>query len=460
MRMDIKHILKEDFRKCLPGKFIDDLPDNVGLYAVGGSVRDAFIPGLAPRELDLLVTHIKPDDLLQILNRYGRARLVGRSFSVIKWNPAGYDMIDVSLPAKRNLSYFDGCKIDPDYPLEDDLAQRDFTVNAMALDLNSGEFIDPYLGKKDLKKGVLRAVREDSLPADPIRCIRAVYICVRCMLEPDKFTIHKIQDTVPNLNRIAPERIGEELKKLLLYLDKPSEALRLWEKWGILDIVLPELAEGVGIVQEGGWHAHDVFEHGLHTVDAAPPILDVRLAALFHDIGKPRKKRFDSERDKATFYGHQNIGAKMARHILKRLKFSNETVERVTKMVSHHMFTRCETDKGVRRFIRKVGEDLIEDLFLLRFADIEAQGTDRDNSRDREYLDRIKAILSEKPALNVTNLAVNGEDIMAKLGIPEGVEVGYVLDFLLEKVDENPELNNRKSLLKLLDKYDMKKNRK
>lgn len=457
MNMDIKDIPKSEFLNKLPGGFIGDLPQEAGIYAVGGSVRDAFLPGIIPRELDLLISQISPQNLLKTLNKYGKARLVGRSFSVIKWTPQDKAVIDVSMPAIRDRLYENGCKIDPNYPLEDDLAQRDFTVDAMALDLRTGELIDPFGGKSDLKNGLLRVVSEKSVEADPIRCIRAAYICTRCRLKPEKATQEKIEEAVLMLDEVAPERIGEELKKLLVHLPEPSHALRLWEKWGILEIVIPELAEGVGVIQEGGWHAHDVFEHGLHAVDAAPPNLEIRLAALLHDIGKPRRKRFDIEREKATFYGHQNVGEKLAERILKRLKFSNDTVERVSRMVRFHMFTRCETDKGVRRFIRKVGEDLLDDLFELRFADIEAQGTGRENTRDREYYNRIMKILDEEPALRVTDLAIDGEDVMEHLGIDEGVEVGKALDYLLQQVDENPELNSREKLFHLLYEYKTEK---
>jgi len=455
--MDIKDIRKKDFVCQLPEDFIESLPEGVGIYAVGGSVRDAYVPGLTARELDLLLTCISQKDLMPILKAHGKARLVGRSFSVIKWSPSECEPVDVSLPAVRDLALLNGCSIDPNFPLEKDLAQRDFTINAMAYDLRDDVLIDPFGGRNDLAEGVLRAVSENSLNADAIRCIRATYVCARCELSPDEATIGMIKSAVPKLADVAPERIGEELKKLLVHLPAPSKALRLWQKWGILDIVLPELAEGAGIVQEGGWHAHDVFEHGLHAVDSAIPDFEVRLAALLHDIGKPRRKRYDKERAKATFYGHQNVSEKMAVRIMKRLKYSNETIDRVSRMVRFHMFMRCQTDKGVRRFIRNVGEDLIDSLFELRYADVEAQGTNRDDSDDRKYHAYIRKILDEKPPLSVTDLAINGQDVMELLGISEGVTVGKVLNFLLERVIDDPSLNTRESLLELIRAYFRKK---
>lgn len=453
MNRDIKAIRPEDFLAKLPDGFLESLPESAGAYAVGGSVRDAFLPGVLPRELDLLITHVPPRELLRILSKFGKARLVGKSFSVIKWSPPELEGIDVTIPAIRDLTLENGCQIDPEFPIEEDLGQRDFTVDAMAVDLRTGEFIDPFDGIGDIRNRVLKAVKKNTIDADAVRCIRGAYICIRCDLAPDEITLSQIMSAVPLLKDIAPERIGEELKKALLHLPKPSGAFRLWQKWGILDVVLPELAEGVGVVQEGGWHAHDVFEHALNAVDSAPMDLEIRLAALFHDIGKPRRKKFDFDRDKATFYGHQNIGEKMSREILDRLKFPKDTIDRVARMVRFHMFTHCETDKGIRRFIRNVGEELIEPLFELRYADVEAQGTGRCDEKDREYFDCIQRILSEKPAISIAHLAVNGTDVMQYLGICEGPDVGKALEYLLDRVIDEPELNEREKLFELLSTY-------
>jgi len=453
MNRNIKAVRTEDFLDKLPCGFLGNLPESAGAYAVGGSVRDAFVPDVIPRELDLLISHIPPRELLKILSKFGKARLVGKSFSVIKWNPTGLEGIDVTIPAIRDLALDNGCQIDPEFPIEEDLSQRDFTVDAMAVDLRTGEFIDPFDGKTDIQNRVLKVVKENTIVADAVRCIRGAYICIRCDLEPDEKTLSKIMSAAPLLRDIAPERIGEELKKALLHLPKPSGAFRLWQKWGILDVVLPELAEGVGVIQEGGWHAYDVFEHALNAVDSAPMDLEIRLAALFHDIGKPRRKKFDFDRDKATFYGHQNIGERMSRAILDRLKFPKDTIDRVSRMVRFHMFTHCETDKGIRRFIRNVGEDLIEPLFELRYADIEAQGTGRCDDMDREYFDCIQRILSDKPAINIADLAINGEDVMQYLGIGEGPDVGKALEYLLDMVIDEPELNERDKLFDLLSTY-------
>ena len=434
--------------KKLPEKFPDSLPNGAGLYAVGGAIRDTLLAGCSPRELDILMTGVEVKNVLRILRRFGKARLVGQSFTVIKWHPKNTGrIVDVSLPSKRDISQPGETKFDISMSVEEDLAERDFTVDAMALNLITGKFLDPFGGQKDLKNGILRTVKDSSLRADPIRCLRAAYICARCRLAPDKKTLDMIKSAAPKLKHVAQERIGEELKKLMLELDKPSEALKLWLEWGLTDIILPELMEGVGVTQEGGWHAYDVFEHGLKTVDAAPRKTDVRLAALFHDAGKPRRRKYMPEKDRATFYGHQNVSERMAKHALKRLKFPGKTIDRVTRLVRNHMFTHAETDKGVRRFIRRVGEDILDELFELRYADIEAQGTARDDTPDRKYEIRVRKILKEKPPLSTRDLAIGGKDIMQILGIDESPEIGKVLNHLLEIVLDNPELNKKETLI-------------
>ncbi|HHS51135.1 MAG TPA: HDIG domain-containing protein [candidate division Zixibacteria bacterium] len=432
----------------IPPDFISSLPENAGIYAVGGAIRDAIL-GIPSRELDLLVTALPLDKLTKILRRWGVAEPVGKSFTVIKWYPRGkFRAIDVSIPTKRDKRV--SSEGNPAMTVEEDLAGRDFTVNAIALDLRTDELIDPFGGREDISAKVLRAVSKNALSADPLRCLRAVYICARCGLYPDSATLRQIEASAPDLADIAPERIAEELKKIVL-LPKPSTAFRLCRDWGLLPHFLPELTACEGVTQEGGWHAHDVFEHLMATIDSAPPRLAVRLAALFHDIGKPARRKYIPERDRAIFYGHQNLGERMARKALLRLMFSKELAERVAVLVRFHMFTQAQTDKGVRRFIRKVGVELLDDLFDLRFADIEAQGTDRDKRPDEEFRARIEKILSEKPPLSYKDLTVDGNDVMRLLNISAGPRVGEALEHLLQIVLDEPSKNDRETLLKIIE---------
>ncbi len=454
----MKTVSRESFIASIPVGFIENLPGEAGIYVVGGALRD-IICGIPYRELDLLVTSIPLDRLLKILRRFGKAEAVGRSFTVIKWSPRlSSETIDVSVPSRRDISMPDGGAVDPDMPVVEDLAQRDFTVDAMAFDLRTSEIIDPFHAIEDIEKHILKAVTDTSLEADPLRCIRGAYICAKCGLAVEPRTLELIRSTASDIKNIAPERIAEEIRKTLL-LPKPSDALRLWRDWGLLDHFIPELAGCVGVVQEGGWHAYDVFEHLLHTVDASPPQFDVRLAALFHDIGKPARRKFLPERNRAIFYGHQNLGERLTTKIMSRLHFSKELTNRVAQLVRFHMFSHAETDKGIRRFIRRVGVELLDDLFELRFADIKAQGTDREEESDKIYRKKIMRILEEKPPLSPTDLAIDGNDIMNTLALNEGREVGEILEKLLEIVIDSPSKNTKDILIEELENMRCDRNR-
>ncbi len=442
-------VSSRSFEAAVPTGFIESLPRGSGIYVVGGALRDVLIGELSFRELDLLVTNVPLDSLVKLLRRFGKAEVVGRSFTVIKWTPRySENSIDVAIPSRRDASIREESL--PQISLEEDLARRDFTVNAMAFDLRSERLVDPFDALLDIDARILRAVGDDALLADPLRCLRGAYICAKCGLAVEPRTLDLIRSAAPKLQDIAPERISEEIKKTML-LPRPSTALRLWRDWGLLDYFVPELARCVGVSQEGGWHAYDVFEHLLHTVDAIPPRLELRLAALLHDVGKPARRSFIPERNRAIFYGHQNLGERLAKEILLRLHFSNEIAGRVARLVRFHMFSHAQTDKGVRRFVRRVGADLLDDLFALRYADIEAQGTDRDETADRQYQQRVKRILDERPPLSTRDLAVDGKDVMEILGLREGPRVGEALERLVEIVLDEPSKNTRDSLLKEIE---------
>jgi putative nucleotidyltransferase with HDIG domain len=237
----------------------------------------------------------------------------------------------------------------------------------------------------------------------------------------------------------------------LLGAPRPSIGIELLRQTGLLGGILPELLDEVGVAQNR-FHAHDVYEHSLHAVDAVPrerPL--VRLAALLHDIGKPSTRAVvDGE---GTFYNHQRVGAEMARDILERLRFSRDDRDLVSHLVDEHMFhyTQEWSDGAVRRFLRRVGTESLDDLFLLREADIAARGVESgDAGTLGELRARIDAVLARREAIAVQDLAVQGDDVMRALGIGPGPEVGRALHALLDRVLEDPGLNERERLLALL----------
>ena len=219
---------------------------------------------------------------------------------------------------------------------------------------------------------------------------------------------------------------------------------------GLIKIVLPELEKCVGVKQPKQFHAHDVYYHAVYACDAAPKELPmVRLAALLHDISKPQCKKGD------TFYDHDNKGAETAEKIMKRLKFGSDDVKEVKNLIKNHMFnyTGQWSDSAVRRFIKRVGLGSMEDLFILRLADMKAMEKEIDAEYLKELKDRIKKVVDDENALNISDLKINGKDIMKEFKIGQGPKVGKILSFLLDNVLEDPSLNSKKTLLELAKKY-------
>jgi tRNA nucleotidyltransferase (CCA-adding enzyme) len=339
-----------------------------------------------------------------------------------------------------------------DADLLQDLSRRDYTVNAMAFDPIEDVLVDPEGGLADLDARTLRTVgdpdrrfEEDGLR--PVRGIRLAAVLEFTLVPEALAAMARARRRVAG---VARERIREELMKLLA-APRPSVGFELLRETGLLDLIVPELLEGVGM-EQNRHHAYTVYEHTLRTLDAAPrekPL--VRLAALLHDVAKPRTRReVDGE---GTFYDHQNVGAAMSDAILERLRFSRSDRNRVTRLVREHMFhyTPEWSDAAVRRFLRRVGLDTVEDLFALRRADDHAHGTGRDpRPALAELGERIQAVRAREEALSVDDLAVGGGDVMAVLGCEPGPKVGRVLNDLLEQVLEDPGLNTRERLLALV----------
>jgi tRNA nucleotidyltransferase (CCA-adding enzyme) len=428
------------------------------IYEVGGIVRDRLL-NLPPKaDRDYLVCGIPYQELSTILKKFGKVDLVGQSFGVIKYTEYHKEnkyTFDVSLP-RREFSVGSGHRdfevsFDPNISIEEDLGRRDFTINAMALPLDGGVLVDPLGGQDDLRRGLIRMVSPDSFPEDPLRMLRAVQFAARFKFQVEPDTFAAMQKHAELILTVSPERISDELNKLLVLADIPSSGFRLMQKSGLLKHIMPELEATVGVDQPGGYHTYDVFEHTMHAVDAAPRSLPIRLAALFHDITKPQAKRIVE--DGATFYGHEKTGAKVAAKIMKRLRYSNDLINSVSLLVDKHMFTTAVTDKGLRRLIRRVGQDLIYDLLELRRADIIAQGKGGSYDDVDQFEKDIRTEISKKPPFGLNDLAVNGHDIMEKFNLPESPVIGRVLNYLLEKVLDVPEDNFREKLMQFAASY-------
>ncbi|MDE2482264.1 MAG: HD domain-containing protein [bacterium] len=435
------------------------------LYAVGGRVRDELRGALEGveipvKDLDYVVTGVALDDLQARLGQVGRVDLVGVAFAVLKVTRDG-TTVDVALPRRerstghghRDFSVQSG----PEVSLADDLARRDFRMNMIARALPSGDLVDPYGGEADIRARRIDILTPRSFDEDPLRMLRAAQFAARFGYHLTDATRDAMVAAAPLVATVSAERIYDEFLKLFGQAPQPSIGLRILAETGVLRYVWPELLEGVG-VEQNEWHAYDVWEHNLHTLDATPtgdPIL--RIAALLHDVGKPRTK------DGPHFYRHELVGAEMAREMLSRLRFPTDAVQTVEHLVRHHMYNQDPglTDAAVRRFVRRIGPERLDRQFALRLADIAGSGlTKRDDSNER-FEARVWAEVARQPAFSVADLAIGGGEVIEAMVRREIVapnfrgdaRVGRALAWLLEQVTDAPERNSRETLLALLDDF-------
>ena len=409
---------------------VDAILSRGEIYEVGGAVRDRLLTGgSVSADRDYLVTGIPLDDLIDILKKFGRVDLVGKSFGVIKFTqfePDTQMTFDITLP-RTEFSTGPGHKdfqvtFDHTLRVEDDLLRRDFTINAMAMSINTGGIIDPLGGQKDLKDRVLRIVYPTSFEDDPLRMLRGIQFAARFDFTIESTTFEAMKRNAALIGSVSPERIADELNKLLAKAAKPSEGFRLMQQSGILKEILPELELCVDVDQPGPYHKWNVFEHTLHTIDAARPELKLRMALLFHDVNKPQAKR--ATEDGATFYGHEKMGARTAKKILQRLRYSNDFTDEVVTLIDRHMFTTGVTDKGLRRLVRRVGVPLIFDLLDVRRADVVGQGMGGKTDDVDKFEADIRAELERQPPFSVSDLALDGGAIMELFSIGPGPAIG------------------------------------
>lgn len=334
--------------------------------------------------------------------------------------------------------------------IEDDLARRDFTINAMAWgrrpDEDAPTLIDPFGGARDVGQRLLRAVGDphERFEEDALRMIRAVRLAATLDATIEAATLEAIRAHAGLAAHLSGERVATELEKLL-DAPRPSVGLRLMDETHLLDVVFPELAAQRGIPQDKA-PGEDLLDHSIRSVDAAPadrPI--VRLAALLHDVGKP------STLSDGHFHGHDAVGAEIATEILRRLRMPRAIAERVALLVRHHMFTYEPSwgDAAIRRFIRRIGAHALEELFELREADNVGSGLAPESFGLTELRARVRSQLADRVVLERSDLAIDGDDIISELGADPGPALGRVLDELLERVIADPALNDRPTLLVL-----------
>ena len=409
---------------------------------VGGCLRD-LLRGVAPNDWDV-ATSAPPESVAAL-------------FPAASWENR-FGTVTVLEPIRIEVTTFrvEGGYRDRRRPdevrwgssVEEDLARRDFTINAVAwrpadLDARAGTLVDPFGGAADLRAGLLRAVGrpERRFEEDALRLLRAVRFAACLDLRIDPPTEAAIQLLAPTAASVSGERVRDELLRILACRDAPSVAFVLMERLGLLTVLLAELA-ALRAIPQGKPLAGDALEHSLRTADALPssdPIL--RLAGLLHDLGKATTMA------DGHFSGHEQVGAELADAVMRRLRFANAEIDRVVRLVREHMFgyTPEWTDAAVRRFIRRVGTPALDDLFALREADAAASG-------GRISLDelrgRVTAELDSSP-IEQRQLAIDGDDLQRALGLSQGPLIGLLLARLLDAVLEVPSRNEPEQLLQM-----------
>ncbi len=419
-------------------------------YLVGGCVRDIFL-GRIPKDWDI-TTNAIPEQIIPLFpktfyeNKFGTVGVVNEStidetLKIVEVTPyrleTGYS--DYRHPDEVKFSK----------KIEDDLKRRDFTINAIAVNLSNGaikDIIDLYGGFKDIKDKVIRTVGkpEDRFGEDALRMIRAIRLATEL-----GFTCHNdvktaIQSHISLLKNVSIERIRDEFIKIVMSKD-PKRGIELLEETHILSLIIPELVKAKGVEQNQA-HAYDVWEHLLRTVQHSADKdwpLEIRLSALFHDISKPETKDFSRETRQITFYGHEVVGSRVTKRILERMKFPVKIIEKVTKLIRWHMFfsdTEEITISAVRRMINNVGPENIWDLMNIRICDRIGTGRPKENPyRLRKY----KAMVEEalRDPISVTMLKIDGKRVMDVTHETPGPKIGHILHILLEEVLEDPKLN-------------------
>jgi tRNA nucleotidyltransferase (CCA-adding enzyme) len=426
-------------------------------YVVGGSVRDSKIGTFIPKDYDV-TTNALPEEIIKIFEKTIPTGIEHGTITVMI-NGEGYEVTTYRVDGE----YLDNRR--PDCVtfvsnLKEDLARRDFTINALAFNKENG-LVDYFGGIEDLDNKIIRAVGEANkrFQEDALRMLRAIRFSAKLDFDIEQKTLEAIKANCHLILNVSNERIRDELCKIMVS-SNPGKGLRLLEENKLLEFILPELQVAVGFNQQNPHHDKDVFEHILAVVEKCPPELNLRLAALLHDIAKPECFTID-EKGIGHFYGHDKKGALLSEQILRRLKFDNQSISEISILIKEHMnVLEKPTDASIKRLINRVGKDLVRDLFVLQRAD--ALGSFSSEIR-LEEIDKVEektiAILESKVPLSIKELAVDGKDLIQKFSLKPGKEIGDMLKFLLDKVLENPELNSKEKLLAIIyDEYIKLKN--
>jgi len=432
-------------------------------YIVGGCVRD-ILNGTEPGDWDI-ATNAKPEDIERIMQAAGFKTFYENEFwtvgvvlpkSLSAKKEKAEEVVEITT-YRSEAKYTDKRhpdEIRPAKTIEEDLARRDFTVNAIAFLLPRGrakklKVIDPYNGQKDLKNKIIWAVGnpQDRFFEDALRMLRAVRFATTLGFKIETKTAVAISENSQWLEMISKGRIRDEFLKIIM-TENAASGIELLRQLGLLKYIIPELEEGYEVTQNKH-HIYDCYEHSLLSLKYASQKgfnKYVRLGALFHDIAKPRTKK--GKGADATFYGHEIVGASMTEKILERLKFPKDDIEKITRLVRYHLFyynVGEVSESSVRRLVREAGPENMEELLEVRMADRIGSGVPKAEPYKLRHLRYIIEKVSKDP-ISVKMLAIRGDDVMEVLGIAPGPKVGYILDILMGEVLADPKKNDREFL--------------
>ncbi len=421
-------------------------------YIVGGCVRD-FLLGIEPKDWDV-TTNAKPEEIQKVFPN----NFYENNFLTVTVRTGSKKIQEVEVTTYRlEAAYSD--KRHPDdlsfaKTLEEDLARRDFTVNAMAMD-EKKKIVDLFNGQEDLKKKIIRTVGnpDDRFLEDALRMLRAVRFATTLDFSIEEATAQAIKKNSLWLEAISKERVRDEFSKMIM-AKKASDGIELLREMNLLKYVMPELLENYGVTQNKH-HIYDCYHHALKALEFSAKKnfnFQVRMASLLHDIAKPKTKV--GQGPNATFYNHQIVGAKMAFGMLSRLKFPKKETEKIAMLIRYHMFyynTDEVSESSVRRLVKNVGPENMEELLQLRQADRIGSGVPKAEPYKLRHLRYIIDKVSKDP-ISAKMLKLNGSDIMELLNIEPGPKVGQILDVLLGYVLDDPKKNTKEWLSKEVEK--------
>jgi len=421
-------------------------------WVVGGCVRDTLL-GEPVNDWDV-ATSALPGKVQQTFDKVIPTGIDHGTVTVL-WKGSAYEVTTL----RGEGAYSDGRRPDSVVfvgDIDQDLARRDFTVNAIAYDPVDGRVVDPFHGLVDMGAKVLRAVGDpkERFQEDGLRILRGARFVATLDFELEGATEAAFRGALDTYRKVSPERVREEWIKAMK-ARAPSRAFEVMRRTGILEVTYPELLEQVGC-EQNQWHAYDVWDHTMRVLDESEADPSERMAALLHDVAKPRTRARSDKTGDWTFYHHERVGADMADRWLRDYRFSNQERELIVDLVRHHLICYGSewTDAAVRRFIKRVGSDRVE--ALLRLGEADALGKGRNVEEElallKELRSRIDEQIEQGGALTTQDLAIDGKDVMAHLEGGPGPVVGQVLRELLEQVIEDPSLNTRDKLMPIVEK--------